>query len=303
MTNTILPSIWLGEFSSKAEFDRYIKDHRVVLRLMLDMDDRLISDRHCFNFNAWCAACEDVTSMLMTWRHSSIDGSGSVQPAWTEVNVCHRCGLNSRMRALIEALTRRYSTSGDASIYLAESVTPAFSAIKARFPNVVGSEYLGKDYKPGDEIFSESLGRTLRHEDMTCLSFPDQSFDLVITQDVFEHIPDYQKAFIECARILKPGGRLLFTIPFFSILEETRRRASIGPDGSLLHIEPPEIHGNPVNGEGSLCFQNFGWSILDNLKAAGFKESKALLYWGPWAGHMGGPFFVFSSIMPMIISG
>jgi hypothetical protein len=117
----------------------------------------------------------------------------------------------------------------------------------------------------------------------------------MITLDVFEHIPDYSKAFRESFRILSPNGYLIFTIPFFFDREKTIIRATIDNTGEINHILPAEIHGNPVSNNGSLCFQNFGWDILGGLKHAGFSDAKASLYWGPWQGHLGYPFFVFSA--------
>ncbi len=73
-------------------------------------------------------------------------------------------------------------------------------------------------------------------------------------------------------------------------------RAGIKEDGSIEHYYPGEYHGNPVSSEGSLCFQNFGWDILSVLKEEGFSESVASLYWGPWQGHLGIPFFVFCAV-------
>jgi ubiquinone/menaquinone biosynthesis C-methylase UbiE len=37
---------------------------------------------------------------------------------------------------------------------------------------------------------------------------PDKSFDLVVSWSALEHIPDPEKVFLECLRILKPGGYL-----------------------------------------------------------------------------------------------
>ena len=37
---------------------------------------------------------------------------------------------------------------------------------------------------------------------------PDKSFDLVVSWSALEHIPDPQAVFLECLRILKPGGYL-----------------------------------------------------------------------------------------------
>ena len=47
------------------------------------------------------------------------------------------------------------------------------------------------------------------------LPFADGSFDLVALLDTVEHIPDEFGVFDECARVLKPGGKLLVTVPAF----------------------------------------------------------------------------------------
>ena len=46
----------------------------------------------------------------------------------------------------------------------------------------------------------------VRHEDLRSLSFPNNSFDLVLSAEVFEHIPEPYKALNEVFRVLKPGG-------------------------------------------------------------------------------------------------
>ncbi|MBI1353801.1 MAG: methyltransferase domain-containing protein [Acidobacteria bacterium] len=46
------------------------------------------------------------------------------------------------------------------------------------------------------------------------LPFADDSFDVVVSQEVFEHLPDPWMALREVRRILKPGGRLYLQVPF-----------------------------------------------------------------------------------------
>jgi arsenite methyltransferase len=41
------------------------------------------------------------------------------------------------------------------------------------------------------------------------LSFPDESFDVVISNGVFNLIPDKERAIAEAFRLLKPGGRFM----------------------------------------------------------------------------------------------
>ena len=44
------------------------------------------------------------------------------------------------------------------------------------------------------------------------MTFENESFDLFITQDVFEHVMTPNKAFKEIERVLKPGGAHVFTV-------------------------------------------------------------------------------------------
>ncbi len=46
--------------------------------------------------------------------------------------------------------------------------------------------------------------------DAESLPFPDASFDLVLGHAILHHIPNLQKAFREFARVLAPGGTVLF---------------------------------------------------------------------------------------------
>jgi SAM-dependent methyltransferase len=45
------------------------------------------------------------------------------------------------------------------------------------------------------------------------LPFEDRSFDGVLSTQVFEHVADPSRAFRECARVLRAGGRLVLTVP------------------------------------------------------------------------------------------
>jgi len=47
------------------------------------------------------------------------------------------------------------------------------------------------------------------------LPFQNDCFDLVTLLDTVEHIPDELGVFAECARVLKPGGLLLVTVPAY----------------------------------------------------------------------------------------
>lgn len=49
--------------------------------------------------------------------------------------------------------------------------------------------------------------------DVTALCFPDSSFDVVVSLEVFEHIPDGEAYLRETHRVLKPGGVFIMSTP------------------------------------------------------------------------------------------
>jgi SAM-dependent methyltransferase len=53
--------------------------------------------------------------------------------------------------------------------------------------------------------------------DIVSIPVPDCSFDVILCTEVFEHIPEPIKAIREFSRILKPGGKLILTLPVCSL--------------------------------------------------------------------------------------
>ena len=52
------------------------------------------------------------------------------------------------------------------------------------------------------------------------LPFVHGSFDLVFSSQVLEHVPDDAPVLAECARVLRPGGELVLSVPFYWPLHE-----------------------------------------------------------------------------------
>jgi SAM-dependent methyltransferase len=62
----------------------------------------------------------------------------------------------------------------------------------------------------------------LRLADATHLPFDSESFDGVICSEVAEHVPDDRAVVSEIARVLRPGGTLVFTVPIYWNLARLR---------------------------------------------------------------------------------
>jgi len=129
-----------------------------------------------------------------------------------------------------------------------------YNLLRNRCKGYVASQYF-------EGIASGSMHQGFRCEDLGRQSFPDGSFDLVISQDVLEHLPDPVSAFREISRTLKPGGAHLFTVPWYRGTK-TRVRARFLENGQVEHLLPPQFHGNPVDPDGSLVVTDWGDDLL-----------------------------------------
>jgi SAM-dependent methyltransferase len=114
--------------------------------------------------------------------------------------------------------------------------------------------YLPSHFYP--EAVNGQVYKGFRCENLMEQTFDKESFDLVITSDVFEHLPDVALAVREIMRTLKPGGAHIFTVPWFRS-RPTLVRAKI-VEGALQHFEQPDYHGNPIDENGSLVFTEWG---------------------------------------------
>lgn len=102
-----------------------------------------------------------------------------------------------------------------------------------------------------------------RCENLEHQTFRDESFDLVITQDVFEHVFDAAAAICDIARTLKKGGAHIGTTPLVRGKEPTIRCAELSPEGKIVHHYPAEYHMNPVDKQGSLVTYWWGYDIAN----------------------------------------
>lgn len=250
---------------------------------------RPLSDRRRDSLGR-CSVCGETTSFAFNSWVIPAD----VKREWQVANLadrlveretmyCRRCGASLRIRRLAEVLILHYASEAETAAELIEE--PAFrrldiaeiNRLEALHP-ILGSHprLFYSEFREGAELGAFVDG--VPSEDVSQLTYRDASFDLVLTSDTLEHVPDYRLALREIRRVLRPGGRHIFTVPAVPSRLETLTRATRTDDGELLFQAPPQYHGrgsgplalaSPARRD-FLAYHDFGMDLVDELRKMGF---------------------------------
>lgn len=216
-----------------------------VLRRRAHATDALAALARGQSNRGWCPVCEARTLFVRTG-------------AWLrDFYFCVRCWSIPRQRALCHVLSAVEPGWRDRRIHEFAPSGPASDRLAREAPGYTGSHFWTDTPLGGHR-------EGWRCEDLERLTFDDGSLELVVTQDVFEHVLDPARAFAEIARTLRPGGAHVFTVPYYHT-EPTLVRAT-GPADAIRHLEPPDYHGNPVDAQGSLVVTQWGRELPDLIR-------------------------------------
>jgi len=204
---------------------------------------------------------------LGRWPCPVCAGRLHIRLARDEVGIrCLACAATPITQSIVGVIPAELPSLASASVYELSSRGALVDWLTGRCAALTTSEYL-PGVEPG--AFSEGV----RCEDVQRLTFADESFDLCTSTEVFEHVLDDRAGFAEVRRVLKPGGRFIFTVPFCGLATTLERVAM--RDGERVHLLEPEYHGDPYAPTRSvLCMRNYGDDILVRVRAAGFSEAR-----------------------------
>ena len=194
-----------------------------------------------------CRACRHVTLVLAIGEDE-------------EFHICVRCRANLRYELLATYLLRSHEIGGLDVLEL-DPGSP-LQALLGR-----ARSYTRSYFRPGVARGSMREDGVVC-QDITALTYPDESLDLIVSSDVLEHVPDALAAFRESARVLRPGGAHVFTVPPRAA---TRRRALL-ENGRIVHlVNPPEYHRDPLDPRGVLAYWDYGPDLPANFQVPGLR--------------------------------
>jgi SAM-dependent methyltransferase len=181
--------------------------------------------------------------------------------------ICRNCSASSRQRALLYVLGA-WLGAGQRPLIDWEpnqGLCVLEASGRGAYPMLLGEKlrYVNTEYPPagatGDATFS-------RFADLEHLPYADATLDVILAADVFEHVRHDGRAFAEVHRVLKPGGALVFTVPYDPQRPETLIRVKVKGDVDVPVMEP-EYHGG---GGRSLAYRTYGRDLPDQLRDGGF---------------------------------
>jgi len=159
--------------------------------------------------------------------------------------LCADCGSNLRSIALSSAILGSLKKEGTLINFVGSEGAAGLKVLELNEAGTLGP-HLRK--LPGHTFGAYP------QVDMHALPYPDGTFDLVIHSDTLEHIENPAHGLRECARVLKTGGAICYTVP---VIVGRLTRSRVGLSKSY--------HGNPAEpGDDFVVHTEFGadfWTL------------------------------------------
>jgi GT2 family glycosyltransferase/SAM-dependent methyltransferase len=214
---------------------------------------------------------------------------------WRESLTCEHCRSTSRYRSIARGLLRAVGElSGGGASSLASlpragmqkrlrvyDTQPPFYADACSYPlpdllKAAGWIDLELSFFKPKKKLGAKLAPGITNQNLETLTFDDETFDIVVTSDVMEHVRLDFHAHREIHRVLRPGGIYLFTVPHSRERLDTLVRVQVidpADPSKDVHLLEPEYHGdtNSDSGERALSYRVYGRDLEENLNALGFE--------------------------------
>lgn len=212
----------------------------------------------------FCTMCGEETELVRKRENTSRDFA------------CGSCDATMIYRALAAAMLSHFARGQHQSLKSAVS-GGVFSNLDIWELAIKGPLKRMLQHQPGyvQSYFFEDLepGETrdgVVCQDITRTTFSDQSFDLILSSEVMEHVHDPWAGFAEAARTLKIGGAYIFTIPVRQPMRrDSVKRAVLDPvTKEIVHLEPERYH-KAGDDSRALVFTDFGSDIFTRLRDLG----------------------------------
>jgi SAM-dependent methyltransferase len=265
------PSFAIGSY---AEFEAYRQNHQSQLDGRYLHETGLASNDPTISRSGSCAVCLRATTYTSTTANGEPQPDGRIMPNWREEQYCDcEDRLPQRGRALLHFAQATKSLQPWTRLLLFGRPTVFDDRLAAMVHSTSQIARMSRTTSEGE------AGQRYRIE------AEDGAFHAAVSSDALQHVPPLAAALTEIHRVLVPGGRLIFTVPFhFTARETVSRLDNLVPRNGLLPAEVEhDVHA-------------IGWDIIDRLHDAGFEDAHAHTYWSNELGYLGSFKAIFMAV-------
>jgi hypothetical protein len=261
-------------FQSHAEFQSYLQEHRSRLDAREEYEASLADCGTNLTHRGTCAPCLRPAAFMSSVKEFA---GLTDEPRLHNLNEQMRCNCEDRLagreRALIHFLQAAVLTPWT-HLLLFGPLSNADRRIKALVNLTTHAPRLRT---PAPFTSGSSVA---------ALEAPSANFHAVVSENYLHFVPPIRAALAEILRVLVPGGRFVFTIPFqFTAASSefmTEDMFSFAPKA------PAEFRAGPGH--------KLGWDLLSLLTQTGFRDATAYLYWSEELGYLGNANFIFKAV-------
>lgn len=258
---------------SYAEFQSYLDGHQSSLHVRRSFELSLATNDHYVTTKGTCAPCLRPSTFLSLTKDGERMADGRTIPNWRQQMRCDcQDQLTGRQRALLH--------------FLQATVLAPWTRLLLFGPSSNVHQRLSTQVDQVNVVPSFQRSSQPKHGHPTWqIDAPGSSFDAVISEDYLALIPSFKIALSEILRVLVPGGRFVFTIPFRSTSTKSEYiDEGVSPSESEFPVEFP--------GRSHI----FGWDLLSLLCQLGFRDAAAYFYWSEELGYLGATNFLFKAV-------
>ena len=206
-----------------------------------------------------CAVCLTPTIFRSGLAGGMATADGRMVPNWRESQFCGcEDRLNGRERALLHLASPYLDVGGWCRAAVLGGGAGFGRRLGAMAPGAV--RWAGFEAKDG----------VLR------LPIGDGAVAVVLCPDHLQSVPALDAGLMELARVLMPGGTLVFSVPL-----------AIGESVTVSDLDRVPRRGGAMPAFVAGAVHRIGWDILERVRGAGFVDCTAYCHWSEELGYLG----------------
>jgi hypothetical protein len=270
----LAPHFPATRLESGADFVRFQREQRALLDTRYGYEQGLATRGAELVRPGTCAPCLRPTVFRSSTAQGEKLADGRLVPNWRETMRCDCIhGLINRQRALLHFM-QVVGLPSWAHVLLFGPPSAADAYVSQAVKTVTAAPRLLRSLAAGSDASA-----------MFHLPVETDAVHVAVSQDYLHAVPPLGAALSELCRVLMPGGSFIFTVPFHL----TNAQSTPAPADVLAEAgdSPAEFWGG---------VRSLGWDLLDQLRAAGFRDAAAYCYWSEELGYLGPFNLVFRAV-------